>query len=379
MTWSLLHSAAGFTLALLAQRPDSSALARALDRYRALAADSSVPAFVPPARIVRPGTTLATARALRARLAVLGDLDSASAADSCSCYDGTLVEAVRRFQRRHGLEPDGVIGRATSAALAVPLAERADQLALALELIRQEPPVAGGPYIVVNVPAFRLFAYDGTATDTAPALDMKVVVGRARVSPTPSIIEELEYLDFWPYWRVPPSIVRGEMVPAMRRDSAYLRRHHLELVRGANEAVGDSVSPAVIDALRAGTLGLRQRRGPANALGRVKFVIPNMQEIYLHDTPERALFAEVRRDFSHGCIRVEHARELAIWAMRDHTGWTADSVDAVMSGPVQFRRVMLPRPIPVIVEYVTAIATPDGTVWFLPDIYGREAGRQNGW
>lgn len=379
MMGSLLHSASGLALALLAQRPDSSALARALDRYRALAADSSVPAFAPPANVVRPGATLASAGALRARLAALGDLAPTWASDSCACYDRALVEGVRRFQRRHGLAPDGVIGRATSAALAVPLAVRVDELALAMERMRREPPLGDGPYIVVNVPAFRLFAYDGTGHDTAPSLDMRVVAGRARSGPTPSIIEELEYLDFWPYWRVPPSIVLGELIPAMRRDSTYLARHHMELVRGADEAVGDSVTPAVIDALRAGTLRVRQKRGPENALGRVKFVIPNVQEIYLHDTPERALFGLARRDFSHGCIRVEDARDLAVWVMRDHGGWTADSVDAVLSGPVEFRRVMLPRPIPVIVEYLTAMATADGTVWFLPDIYRREADQQNGW
>jgi len=135
--------------------------------------------------------------------------------------------------------------------------------------------------------------------------------------------------------------------------------------------VGDTVTPSVIEALRVGALRVRQRRGPANPLGRVKFVIPNDSNIYLHDTPFGELFERSRRDFSHGCIRVERARDLAIWVMRDGTGWNADSVDAAMEMPV-FRRVMIPHPMRVIVEYNTAMATAGGVVWFVPDIYGRD-------
>ncbi len=362
-----------------ARRPDYLLLQHALVRYRALAADTAIPSFTTPAGLpIRPGDSLAAAGNLRRRLAALGDLDPVAQRDSAAFYSGATVDAVRRFQRRHGLEEDGVIGRETLAQLQVPLAHRVDQIVEAMARIRREPPVDSGQFIIVNVPAFRLLAYDGPAADGRPALAMKVIVGRAGETETPSLVEELRYLDFWPYWNVPRSILTKEIIPALRRDSTYLQRQQMELVRGADEALGDTVTAAVIDGLEADRLRVRQRRGPGNALGRVKFVIPNDSNIYLHDTPDVSLFARARRDFSHGCIRVEHARDLAVWAMRNDARWTADSVDAALAGP-DFRRAMLPRPIMVIVEYVTAWAEPDGVVWFVPDIYGRYADPLNGW
>ncbi len=368
---------------LVARRPDYRALIHALARYRALAADTTIPEFPAVAMLpVRPGDSLPTIELLRARLAALGDLDSSAAVspgDSSTRYAGAIVEGVRRFQRRHGLADDGIIGPETVAQLQTPLAARAAQIESALARIRREPAVPRGPYVVVNVPAFRLLAFDGADDDTGPALDMKVIVGKAGTNETPSMHEELRYLDFWPYWDVPRSILMKEILPVLSRDSAYLQRQDMELVAvPGDSAVGDTVSPDVLDALRAGALRLRQRRGPTNALGRVKFVIPNDSNIYLHDTPDKSLFGRERRDLSHGCIRVENARALAIWALRGRAAWTSDSVDTALAGP-EFRRVALPRPIPVIIEYVTVMANHAGTVWFAPDIYRREGETLNGW
>jgi murein L,D-transpeptidase YcbB/YkuD len=363
------------------QRLDYRLLMRALARYRALAADSTIPAFaVPSGRTVRPGDSLVTVPQLRARLTALGDLASGAAADSRGRYVGSVVAAVRRFQLRHGLEDDGIIGPRTLAALQFSLALRVPQIELSLERIRQEPRLDSGPFITVSVPAFRLFAFDGRGMDSVPALDMKVIVGRAIRTPTPTLVEQLRYLEFHPYWNVPRSILVKELLPKLRRDAGYLKRENMELVGQSDAVLGDTVTPAVIAALRAGQLRVRQRPGAANPLGLVKFVIPNDSNIFLHDTPDKVLFSSVRRDFSHGCIRLEDARDLATWVMAGHPAWNEDSVVAAMAG-TETRRVPLPRTIPVFVEYNTVLATADGLVWFLPDVYGRDGGtraRQRG-
>ncbi len=373
------HSVRGVVDTLVVHRPDYTELLHALARYRTLAADTTIPAFrTPPILPVRPGDTLFTVARLRARLVALGDLPDMSGPDSADRYLGPVVDAVRHFQRRHGIPDDGVIGLETATELATPLAQRVTEIERALEQIRLEPPIDSGRFIVVNVPAFRLFAYDGVPGDTAPALEMKVIVGRAARTPTPSLVTRIEALDFWPDWDVPRSILVDEIIPALARDTGYLRRHDMELVGAEDRALGDSVTPIVIENLRTGKWRVRQKRGPANALGRLKFDAPNPQHVFLHDTPERALFERTRRDFSHGCIRLEDARALAIWAIAGDSTWTADSVDAALAGP-DFRRVPLSRPIPVIVEYLTALTGPDGTTWFVRDIYGRDTIPQNGW
>jgi len=356
------------TMAL--RRPDYRYLAVARDHYRALATDRAIPAFPTPATLpVRPGDSLASVDVLRARLRALGDLSEAPAAVTDFRYVEPLVGAVRRFQRRHGLSDDGIIGRGTLAELQAPLALRVRQIDEAMARIRLEPPVDSGPLIIVNVAAFRLFAFSGAAGHFVPTLSMRAIVGKAVRTPTPMLFEQLRYVDFRPQWNVPRSILVHEVIPKLRRDPTYLRREDMVLVDTRDVAQGDAVTPRVIDALTAGTLRVRQRRGPRNPLGLVKFVIPNDSNIYLHDTPNKLLFADARRDFSHGCIRLEKARDLATWILANVGGWNADSVNVAMAGP-GFRRVMLPRPIPVILEYNTAMATEDGVVWFLPDMYG---------
>ena len=363
---------------LAARRPDYRLLLHALARYRALAADTTIASFpTPSAMPVHPGDSLGSLAALRARLTAVGDLDRATVADTTGRYTGTLVDAVRDFQRRHGLDDDGILGVATVHQLQTPLAVRVRQIGLSLDRIRAEPPLKNGPYIVVNVPAFHLFAFNALDTDSASALDMRVIVGNAVGTPTPTLVGELRYLDFWPDWNVPRSILVKDILPKLARDPMYLRHQDMELVRG-NAALGDTVTPKVIAALQSGALRVRQRRGPTNSLGLVKFVIPNDSDIYLHDTPAKALFAQTRRDFSHGCIRLKRARDLAIWAIGDHLGWDADSVDAALAGP-DFRRVRLPRPIPVMLEYIPAMAIANGVVWFLPDVYGSDSAAVNAW
>jgi L,D-transpeptidase YcbB len=376
-----VHAPVGFPIDTLAvRRPDYRNLLHALARYRQLAADSTLATIPIPDHLpARPGDTLDIVPPLRDRLIALGDLSHDSAAAiTDSLYAEPLVSAVRRFQQRHGLANDGVIGRETLIALRTPIASRVAQMEAALAALRQEPPVDSGPFIIVNVPAFRLFAYEGLPDDTAPALESRVIVGMAVKRETPSLANQLRFLDFWPYWDVPRSITLQELIPNARRDSLYLRNENIEMVTRAGVPVGDTITAGALDSLRSGALRVRQRPGPTNSLGRVKFVIPNDSNIYLHDTPDRSLFDKPRRDFSHGCIRVEQARDLAIWASRGRDGWNADSVDLALAGPA-FRRVALPRPIPVIIEYITVMASHDGTVWFLPDIYRRNGDSVNTW
>jgi murein L,D-transpeptidase YcbB/YkuD len=340
-----------------------------LERYRRLAA---LPASPPlsAARSVAPGQPYGEVDELRRRLATLGDLEADAPRDD-SVYAGGTVEAVRRFQERHGLEPDGVIGPATLAALNVPLAHRVRQIELALERLRWLPPLEKQPFVVVNIPGFRLFGFDSAGGTGAPSFSSRVVVGRALDTQTPVLYELMRYIEFRPYWNVPRSILVKEILPRLGRDPEYLHRNRMEIVGPGDRALGDSVTDDVRRRLARGQLRIRQQPGPSNALGLVKFVFPNAASVYLHDTPESELFARSRRDFSHGCIRVEDAAALAVWALRNPVEWGRNQVEAALAGPGP-RRVFLRRPMPVAIVYATAVATPTGDAWFFADLYGHD-------
>jgi L,D-transpeptidase YcbB len=347
-------------------------LREALARYRALAAGPVMEAL-PKTTPVRPDDCYAGAAALRQRLLAFGDLP-ADAPQSTSVYDATLAEALRRFQSRHGLDADGVIGRSTLAALNVGVAQRVRQIELAMERLRWLPQRSGRPFIAINIPMFRLWAWDADAAEDSPALGMGVIVGRAVRTQTPVFADEMTHLIFRPYWNVPRSILRNEVLPAAEADAQYLQRHDMELVAGQ----GDDARPLQataenLAAARAGSLRVRQRPGPRNSLGTVKFIFPNDDNVYLHGTPARELFARSRRDFSHGCVRVENPAALAGWLLKDQPDWTAQRIDAAMSGE-RTRRVDLGRPVPVILYYVTAAVMPDdGLLHFADDIYAHDA------
>jgi murein L,D-transpeptidase YcbB/YkuD len=340
-----------------------------LERYRGLAVlPASMPLFAE--RPIVPGQAYGEIAELRRRLALVGDLEGESPA-SDTMYAGATVEAVRRFQRRHGMEPDGIIGAATLAALNVPLQHRVRQIELALERLRWLPPLGHDPFVVVNIPGFRLFGFDSAGGPGAPSFASRVVVGRALDRETPVLYELLRYVEFRPYWNVPRSILVNEILPRLGRDPGYLRRHRMELVGPADRPLGDQVTSELRRRLARGELRIRQRPGPSNALGLVKFVFPNAANVYMHDTPDSELFERSRRDFSHGCIRVEDAAGLAEWALRDSVNWGSDQVETALAGPGS-RRVFLRRPMPVAVVYATAVATPAGEAWFFEDLYGHD-------
>jgi murein L,D-transpeptidase YcbB/YkuD len=195
-----------------------------------------------------------------------------------------------------------------------------------------------------------------------------VIVGKAMRGETPMFIGQVRYVEFSPYWNVPTSILRNELLPRLARDPSFLKREDMEIVTGGGTAVAGADA---IAGLRSGELRLRQRPGPNNALGGVKFGLPNAMDIYLHATPARELFERTRRDFSHGCIRVGDPPALARFVLSDLPEWSAARIDAAMVAGSN-RIVNLPSPIPVVVFYTTAIADSEGRALFLPDVYAHD-------
>jgi murein L,D-transpeptidase YcbB/YkuD len=336
----------------------------ALADYRELAR-LPYPALPKPPSKVRPGSAYPAATALFNRLVLLGDLPAEAPPPAEGIYSEQMEEGIQHFQARHGLLDDGVLGRGTIDALNVTPAQRVRQLELTLERLRWLPDFGPGPLIMVDLPAYRLWALDnGNAnpgTDDAP-LEMRVVVGTAVKTETPLFVGQMRYLEFNPYWNVPRSILEKEILPKLARNHAYLAQNEMETVP-AGASVAD---------LQAGRARVRQRPGPKNSLGPIKFAMPNPMDIYLHSTPVREAFERSRRDLSHGCIRVEHPAALAQFVLGRQRQWNADTIQAALQ-PGPTRHVDLARPIPVVIFYATAIAGNEGGPRFAADIYGRDA------
>ncbi len=344
----------------------------ALARYVRMARADDGEALPTPAKPVHPGEPYAGAPLLYRRLALVGDLRSAAIPEAePRVYDGVLAKAVRRFQYRHGLETDGLLGPETVKQLNVPLSDRVRQLELALERWRWLPAEFSFPPIVVNIPGFRLRAFDD---DDRVALEMRVVVGKALCNETPVFSAEMTYVVLRPYWIVPPGILRTEIVPAIERDRRYVAANRYEVMTPDGRVVtGGVISDGVLSQLKAGALSVRQKPGPTNALGLVKLMFPNEFDVYMHATPARALFSKSRRDFSHGCIRVEKPAELAAWALRNKPGWSLERVRSEMQTGPDDVTVNLAQPVPVFIVYATAMVDENDEVYFYEDIYGHDA------
>jgi murein L,D-transpeptidase YcbB/YkuD len=351
-------------------------LERALLQYQELAGNSALTRLPPlPSRVLRPGTAYQGMPALRNLLMAVGDLprpaaadepDAAGATPEPALLDAATTAALRRFQERHGLEQDGLLGPATWRALTTPLAARLRQIERTLARWRALPASPHERAIFINIPRFRLYAMNAAQDQEAAMLQMDVVVGRTveRLR-TPVFSADLTHLVFRPYWDVPRSITTAEILPAARRDPAWLSRHHYELLDRSGKVV--PYSAARLDELQRGTLRVRQRPGDDNALGAVKFVLPNPDDIYLHDTPDRKLFARTVRAFSHGCIRVAEPARLAAWLLGDDASWTTERIAQAMQGSAPLP-VNLATPVRVYIVYGTAIAREDGSVLFLDDL-----------
>jgi L,D-transpeptidase YcbB len=333
-------------------------------------------------------------------------------------YEPAWTAAVRHFQFHHGLQADGKIGPPTIAAMNVPTAERVHQLAIALERWRWLPDLYQNAPVFVNLPEFKLRVYsnepmpsldliashgDGAAPNpsvndvavvhaserpapadmksdhTTIALEMNVITGKAGIKPpekkgeqpedhqTPMLVNLMRYLIFRPYWSVPIDITQREVLPGIAKDPNYLTEHNFEIVDHRRQTV--EYSPKLDSLLLHGKLMVRQDAGDDNSLGLVKFMFPNSYSIYLHSTPTVWLFQKTRRDFSHGCVRVQKPLALAAWVLRDRAEWTPDKIDEAMNIGDDNKAVGLKQTIPVTIFYDTAYVEPDGTVDFTRDIY----------
>ena len=345
---------------------------QALARYTELARTDDGKKLPDVTKPIDPGQSYAGVPRLARLLRLVGDLpaDSTLASDN-QTYGGLLVDAVKHFQRRHGLDADGRLGPATIKQLNVPLQDRVLQLQLTLERWRWLPAEFSAPPIIVNIPDFRLRALD---ENNKVVMDMRVVVGKAMRTQTPVFTREMTHVDLRPYWNVPPSILRSEIVPAIQRDRSYLARKGYEVATYDGKVVtAGEISDEVLAQLRAGKLMVRQKPGPANALGLVKLMFPNEHNVYLHSTPSPELFSRSRRDFSHGCIRVEKPAELTAFVLRNNPGWTLERVQQEMQSGKDDVTVNLVKRVPVFIVYGTALVYENGEVHFSDDIYGHDA------
>ncbi|HEY2120400.1 MAG TPA: L,D-transpeptidase family protein [Candidatus Acidoferrum sp.] len=340
----------------------------ALQKYLQLAKEETPDPLPTVKKPIEPGQNYEAIAKLAMRLNFLGDLPASSNLQPDSTtYQGEIVEAVKRFQQRHGLESEGKLGPQTIEELNRPMNFRVRQLQLTLERWRWLPHNFEDPPIVVNIPEFVLRAYDKSGN---PTLRIRVVVGRAMRTETPVLEEDMKYVVFWPYWNVPPSILRNEIVPKIAKDPAYLQKNSYEVVTYSGQLVTDGlVNEDVLVQLRAAKLMVRQKPGPKNALGLIKFIFPNSNNVYLHSTPSTSLFAQSRRDFSHGCIRVEDPAALAEWVLRNNPGWTRERIDTAFKTQKE-QQVNLLKTIPVLIVYGTAIVPENGSAEFFQDIYG---------
>ena len=340
-----------------------------LARYRALgnpaAWDTPLPPL--PGRKLEPGQAWAGLAQLTQRLVVLGDLPPD--AQPPALYDEALQNGVKAFQERHALATDGVIGKGTLDALAVSPAARAHQIALAMERLRWTPLLRGPRMIVVNIPEFMLRAYEVQDGRVSLQLAMKVIVGKALDTRTPLFDEDMRFIEFSPYWNIPPSIARSETIPRLRRDPGYFQQQGMEFV-GANGQVHTTLVAEHLDAVLRGQMRIRQRPGPKNALGDIKFVFPNNNHIYLHHTPAPLLFQRDRRDFSHGCIRIEDPVALARFVLHNDPAWPEPRIREAMARG-QSATLRLADPLPVVIAYSTAIVK-QGKTHFFADLYGQD-------
>jgi murein L,D-transpeptidase YcbB/YkuD len=369
-----LSRAPNFDQALRRFEPRLSAyhrLKKELNRYQALEMAFQQPALRGQGTI-HPDESYSDSGALQALLTALGDYQT-STGIAAETYSGTLVDAVKRFQLRHGLEADGIIGHNTFAQLNTPLSRRIEQIQFSLERLRWLPTAENGLHIVVNIPAFELYGFEVKDAVETVVTKMNVIVGSAiNKHETPVFVADLEYLVFRPYWNVPRSITVNELLPKLENDPAYLGKHRYEIVQGLDVVSSTEVTGESLAGLRSGHLRIRQRPGESNALGLVKFIFPNSNSVYLHDTPTHQLFSQSRRDFSHGCIRVEDPVHLAefILGSQDHQ-WQKEDIVSAINGQDN-NNVKLSNHIPVHIFYTTAIVRENGDISFFDDIYGHD-------
>ncbi len=359
-----------FEQAFAEARPSAAAYERlrnALARYHTIALQGGWPELPPRDRSLRPGDSHDDVLLLRKRLAATNDLAAVGADQhvdpddpDARRYDEGLEAAVRRFQDRHLLEVDGVVGPRTRTALNAPVEDRIDQIRVNLERARWLFHGLPASFVLVDIAGYQL----NYVRPDGDIWRSPVVVGRP-YRRTPSLRSEITHLTLNPTWTIPPTILREDVLPQVRQDIAYLERENIQVL----DFQGRLLDPATIDWSRPAGYMLRQTPGPHNTLGQVVIRFPNDHMVYLHDTPAKGLFARQQRAFSSGCIRVQGIRELA-QLLFDDTG-TDQAVDTLLADQ-QTRNVWLARRVPVILHYWTVHVGEEGGLSFRPDIYDRD-------
>ncbi len=353
-------------LLLQSLRPQVPAYARlqaALAQYRELQANGGWQP-VPPGETLKPGMSGARVAALRARLLVTADMPAVTG--DPALFDVALEAGVRAFQQRHGLEDDGIVGKGTLAALNVPVEQRVDQIRANLERARWVLHDLPDTYLLVDIAGFRVtYTRDGEVV-----WQTRAQVGRP-FRKTPVFRARMTYLEVNPTWTVPPTILKEDVLPEIKRDTAYLTEKNMQVI----DYDGNPVDTTTIEWQRYTGRNfpylIRQGPGPENALGRIKFMFPNKHLVYLHDTPSKSLFGKTTRAFSSGCIRIEHPYELAELLLEGEPGRDRDKVLAAVAS-MQTRTISLKQPTSIILLYWTVDFTPDGRVAFKQDIYERD-------
>lgn len=346
------------------------ALKKELKYHRDIAASGGWPFFSASAMLLRPGDTNSDLPTLRQLLSKTGDYLNTTDIEQ-TLYDDELVTAVKRFQGRHHLKIDGIIGNNTRKALNIPVEERIQQITLNMERWRWMKHDLGSKYVLIDIAGFNL---QGVVNDSSQ-LEMRVIVGTLHHK-TPIFSDTIKYIEFNPFWNITPSIARNEMLPDLRKDSNYLSSKHIKLFSNW-QSDGEELDPQLINwdetsRRQISRFKLRQEPGPWNALGVVKFVFPNKYSVYLHDTPGQNLFEKANRAFSHGCIRLNKPRQLAKFLLEfNNAGWTEETIQRVIENKKR-KVISLKEPIPIHLVYQTAWVNKNGVLHFSKDIYGRD-------
>ncbi len=344
-----------------------------LAEFRTISAQGGWPQ-IEPGQALKPGLQDPRIPTIRRRLSITGELPTGDPLDGLE-YDEIVMTAVKQFQRHHDLKPDGILERATLAAMNVPVAKRINQIIVNLESWRWVGRDSGDWFLIVNIPSFELQGIRNNNIE----MSTPVIVGEQySTKMTPVFSDRVRYVEFNPYWNVPKSIARREMLPELKKDPSYLKKKNIRLFEGIGPAGPEidssaidwaQVSPEQMDRYR-----LRQDPGPDNSLGTVELAFPNQFDVYLHDTPAKDLFQQPKRAFSHGCIRVARPQEVAAYVLGGEAkGWDEDRVKAVIAEG-KSRIVHLESSLPIYILYHTAVVNPNNNeLYFYNDIYGRDA------
>lgn len=347
----------------LSFNPEYEALKTYLEKYLEIEKNKSWPSIGFQGKLIK-GDASGAILAIKKLLSITGDLASN---DQKNKFDSALEFAVKKFQRRHGLEEDGIVGGKTLEEMSIPISSRIQQIIVNMERRKWVPGNIGTNYITVNVPEFMFRIFDGGKE----VFHMNVIVGKSANS-TPIFNDELESIVFNPYWNVPESIVLNELLPDLRKDKKALEEKNIEVYQGTPD---HQIDPESVDWDEIDTAQLpyqfRQIPGKENALGKIKFLFPNNYDVYLHDTPSRELFSLAKRDFSHGCIRIEKPLQLAEYLLRNEPAWSKEKIDETI-GNEEETVVKLSKKIPVFIYYFTSWVDEKGSINFRDDIYGHD-------